>query len=134
MRRREFITLFGGATAWPLTARAQQSATPLIGYLSSIAEEPYILAAFRRGLAEQGYVEGRNLSIQFRYAGGHYDRLSTLAAELVPLPVALIVALPSSPAALAAKAATAKIPIIFAIGVDPVEIGLVQSFNAPGGM
>src|SRR5215207_10019091 len=111
MRRRELIAaLAGTAVASPLKARAQHPATPVIGFLSSVSEEPYILAAFRRGLSEQGYVEGRNVRIEYRYAHGDYDRLPALATELVSVPVAVIVALPSSPAALAAKAATQKIP------------------------
>jgi putative ABC transport system substrate-binding protein len=136
VRRRDFIVAFGSAAAaaWsPLAARAQQRAMPVLGFLSGVAEEAYILAAVRRGLSEQGFVEGRNLQIEYRYARGQYDRLPALAAELVSLPVAAIVALPSSPAALAAKAATAKIPIIFALGLDPVELGLVASYNLPGG-
>src|SRR4051794_21063266 len=126
MRRRAFIAALASATAAsPLKARAQQQpATPVIGFLSSISEEPYILAAFRRGLSEQGYIEGRNVRIEYRYAHGHYDRLPALATELVSVPVAVIVALPSSPAALAAKAATQKIPIAFSAGWDVVELGL----------
>jgi putative ABC transport system substrate-binding protein len=134
MKRREFIALVGGAAAWPSMARAQQAAMPVIGYLSSIAEEAYILAAVRRGLSEQGYEEGRNVRIEYRYAGGKYDRLPALAAELASLPVAVIVALPSSPAALAAKAATTNIPIAFAIGVDLSSLAWLPATIFPAAM
>ena len=134
LRRREFVALLGCAAAtWPLAARAQRQAMPAIGFLSSISEEAFILAAFRRGLSDQGYVESRNVRIEYRYAHGDYDRLPALATELVSVPVAVIVTLPSSPAALAAKAATPKIPIIFSLGADVVELGLVASYNLPGG-
>src|SRR5205809_485448 len=103
MRRREFITLLGGAVAvWPVATRAQQPAMPVIGFLSSISEETYILAALRGGLSDEGYVEGRNVRIEYRYADGQYDRLPSLARELTSLPVSVIVAAGSSPAALAA--------------------------------
>jgi putative ABC transport system substrate-binding protein len=133
MRRRDFIVLAGCAAAAPtLAASGQQGQLPVIGFLSSISEEAYILAAFRRGLSEQGYVEGRDVAIEYRYAQGYYDRLTAFANELVTRPVDVIVAFPSSPAALAAKAATSSIPIVFYLGADPVELGLVSSYNRPG--
>jgi putative ABC transport system substrate-binding protein len=133
MRRREFIGLVGGAAAWPLAARAQTSAVPTIGFLSSVSLEGSGVPAFRRGLSESGYQEGRNVSIEYRYADGNYDRLSSLATELQSLRVSLIVALPSSPAVVAAKKNTSTIPIVFYMGADPVKLGLVESFNRPGG-
>jgi putative ABC transport system substrate-binding protein len=134
MRRREVITLLAGAAAaWPLAARAQQPAMPVIGFLSSISLEESGVPAFRRGLSESGYAEGQNISIEYRYADGNYDRLSDLAAELKSLPVRLIVAVPNSPPALALKKVTSTIPIIFYIGTDPVQLGLVESYNRPGG-
>jgi putative tryptophan/tyrosine transport system substrate-binding protein len=114
-------------------ARAQQVAPPVIGFLSSVSLEPSVLAAFTSGLSEQGFVEGRNVRIEYRFANGQYDRLPGQAAELVSLPVKVIAAVGSSPSAKAAKAATSRIPIVFYLGVDPVEIGLVASFNSPGG-
>jgi hypothetical protein len=113
MRRREFIGVLGGAAAWPLAAHAQQPKMPVIGLLSSISPDGHPLAAFHRGLSEQGYVENRNVAIEYRFAEGRYDRLLALASELVSQPVAIIAAVGSSPAALAAKSATQKIPIVF---------------------
>src|SRR5438034_8467589 len=135
MRRREFITLLGATAAWPLAARAQQPSMPVIGFLSSRSpgESTGLVAAFREGLRETGFVEGRNLAIAFRWAEGHYDRLPLLAAELVSLPVALLFAAGGPPSAFAARTATSTIPIVFSAVGDPVEIGLVPSLNEPGG-
>jgi putative ABC transport system substrate-binding protein len=133
MRRREFIGVLGGAAAWPLAAHAQQPKMPVIGLLSSISPDAHPLAAFHRGLSEQGYVENRNVAIEYRFAEGRYDRLPALASELVSQPVAIIAAVGSSPAALAAKSATQKIPIVFFLGADVIELGLVTSYNKPGG-
>jgi putative ABC transport system substrate-binding protein len=135
MGRREFITLLGGAASWPFTAHAQQPAMPVVGYLdaASALERAYIVAAFRQGLAETGYIEGQNLAIEYRWAEGDYGRLSQMATELVNRKVSLIVTPGAAAGALAAKNATSAIPIVFAVGQDPVKLGLIESLARPGG-
>jgi ABC-type uncharacterized transport system substrate-binding protein len=138
VKRRDFITLVGGAAAssaaWPLAARAQQP-TPVIGWMSGRApqDSAHLLAAFREGLRETGFVEGENVTIEYRWAHGRYEQLSTMAADLVGRRIAVLVAVGGDPSALAAKQATSTIPVVFGMGGDPVTAGLVSTFNRPGG-
>jgi putative ABC transport system substrate-binding protein len=133
--RRDFITLLGGTVAWPLVARAQQPAMPVIGFMSSRSPEDsaHLVEAFRGGLAEGGFVEGQNVAIEFRWARGQYDLLPTMAVELVSRRVNVLTTAGGEPSALAAKRATSTIPIVFGLGSDPVTAGLVESYNRPGG-
>jgi putative ABC transport system substrate-binding protein len=135
MKRRDFVTLLGGAAAWPLAAGGQQSVIPVVGFLTSLAqnERPNLRDAFRRGLSEVGFVEGRNVAIEYRFAESHPDRLPALAADLAERKVAVIAATGGGASVLAAKAATTTIPVVFTTAGDPVQQGFVASLNRLGG-
>jgi putative ABC transport system substrate-binding protein len=132
MRRRQFVASLAAVAAAPLAVGAEKAPVPVIGFLSSIERDDNIINGFRSGLSGLGYVEGQNILIEYRFANGDYARLPALANELVSRDVVLIAALPSSPAALAAQAATSKVPIVFLLGADPVQLGLIASYSRPG--
>jgi len=135
MRRRDFITLLGGAAAWPIAARAQQPAMPVVGFVGSESPDRWAayVSAFHQGLREVGYVEGRNVAIEYRWAEGQNERISDLVVDLLRHPVSVLAVPGSTPAALAAKAANTAVPIVFAVAADPVQVGLVASLSRPGG-